>query len=172
MSTQPRHSSFAENPEYQEVIVGDYHEVLGESGGNLPSPFYCPRDMEEDKLEERIRGKLEKLKNIGQAIFMLHVPPYNTNLDLANELDQKMRVKTKGGSVLQQHVGSKTVRKIIEEQQPLIALHGHIHESNNTTNIGRTLCFNPGSDHHHGLMRGFLITLDRDQVRSHAPIQG
>lgn len=165
-----RHSTFAEDPEYQEVIFGDNHEVLGESGGNLPSPFLCPRDMEEDKLEERITKKLASIKNIGQAIFILHIPPYKSTLDMAYELDRELKVKTEGTGVLQQPVGSKAVRKIIEEHQPLIALHGHIHESPGYVQIGRTLCFNPGSDHHHGLMRGFLVTLDRDQVKTHATI--
>jgi Icc-related predicted phosphoesterase len=164
-----RHSSFAEDPEYQSVVFGD-HEVLGESGGNLPSPFLCPRDMEEEELEERIRKKLAAIKDVGRAIFMLHIPPYNSTLDLAYELDRDLRIKTEGTSFLQQSVGSKAVRKIIEEQRPLIALHGHIHESPGTVQIGRTLCFNPGSDHHHGLMRGFLISVDRDQVTSHATI--
>jgi len=167
-----RHSSFAEDPEYQPVIFGDNHQVLGESAGNLPSPFVCPRDMEEEQLKERMGKKVAQLTDVGSAIFMLHIPPYNSTLDLAYELDRELRIKTEGTGFLQQPVGSKAVRAIIEEQQPLIALHGHIHESPGTTQIGRTLCFNPGSDHHHGLMRGFLITLDRDQVKGHATITG
>jgi Icc-related predicted phosphoesterase len=165
-----RHSTFAEDPQHQTVILGENHEVLGESAGNLPSPFTCPRDMDEERLEKRIREKLANIKDIGRAIFMLHIPPYNSTLDLAYELDRELRVKTEGSSFLQQPVGSKAVRTIIEEAQPLIALHGHIHESPGYAQIGRTLCFNPGSDHHHGLMRGFLITLDRDQIKAHATI--
>ena len=57
-------------------------------------------------------------------------------------------------------VGSKTVRKIIEKYQPLLALHGHIHESPGFAKIGRTKCLNPGSEYGEGILKGFLVELD------------
>ena len=52
------------------------------------------------------------------------------------------------------HVGSKAVRQLIEKDQPLIGLHGHIHEARGFVKIGRTLCINPGSEYGEGVLRG------------------
>jgi len=61
-------------------------------------------------------------------------------------------------------VGSTAVRQAIEEYQPLVSLHGHIHESPAANRIGRTLCINPGSDYHTGRIAGCLVTLRSDRV--------
>jgi Icc-related predicted phosphoesterase len=68
-------------------------------------------------------------------ILVAHCPPYETKLD---------RLPT-----LPAPVGSRAVRQFIEVRQPLVSLHGHIHESPEVTgryrdNIGQTLCINPG----------------------------
>jgi Icc-related predicted phosphoesterase len=49
------------------------------------------------------------------------------------------------------HVGSIAMRKIIEQKQPLLTLHGHVHESARITGswkdkIGKTLCFTAAHD--------------------------
>ena len=62
-------------------------------------------------------------------------------------------------------VGSTAVREAIERYQPLLALHGHVHDSAGATRIGRTLCINPGSDYHTGRISGrALIQLRPDRV--------
>jgi len=58
------------------------------------------------------------------AIFLFHTPPYMTHLDLAD-----LAGKTVDHVPLDPHVGSIAVKRFIEERQPLITLHGHIHES-------------------------------------------
>ena len=166
-----RESDFAEDPSQEICILGEYHEVIGESGGNK-TPFNCPRDMEESALKERMETKVKKVKDPGRAIFMLHVPPFDSGLDTAYALDKDLKKVFKGGMPVFAPVGSKSVREIIEEHQPLIALHGHIHESPNTIKIGRTMCFNPGSEYWNGAMHGYIITCDRDRVRGYMPISG
>jgi Icc-related predicted phosphoesterase len=64
-------------------------------------------------------------------------------------------------------VGSKAVRKVIEEYQPLLGLHGHIHESKGVVRIGKTLCINAGSDYLAGNLQGALITIEDDKVKSY-----
>ncbi len=76
-----------------------------------------------------------------RAIFLFHTPPYRTNLDRA-ALDGK-RVDHVPMDV---NVGSIAVKRFIEEHQPLVTLHGHVHESTRITGswrdrIGRTHCF-------------------------------
>ncbi len=78
--------------------------------------------------------------DVSEAIFLFHVPPYDTALDTA-DLDGK----TVDGVPLDPHIGSVAVRRMIEERQPYITLHGHVHESYDLTRtfvekIGRTWC--------------------------------
>jgi kynurenine formamidase len=53
------------------------------------------------------------------------------------------RLLTPGGEPEMAHVGSTSMRKMIEKLQPLAGLHGHIHESKGVTRMGKTQCFNP-----------------------------
>lgn len=80
--------------------------------------------------------------DMSNAIFLFHTPPYNTKLDRA-ALDGKFVEHVP----LDVHVGSIAVERFIKERQPLITLHGHIHESTSITGewketIGKTLAIN------------------------------
>jgi len=88
----------------------------------------------------------EDLKNLimdddlTRAIFLFHSPPYQTSLDRA-ALDGKFIDHVP----LDVHVGSIAIKRMIEQKQPLLTLHGHVHESTSITglwkeNIGRTIC--------------------------------
>ena len=81
-----------------------------------------------------------------EAIFMFHSPPYKTNLDRA-ALDGKMI----DHAPLDVHVGSIAIRRFIEERQPLVTLHGHVHESARITGswrdrLGHTHAFTAAHD--------------------------
>jgi Icc-related predicted phosphoesterase len=70
-------------------------------------------------------------------------------------------------------VGSDAVRSVIEHYQPVMALHGHIHESRGAVKIGRTQAFNPGSEYSEGVLRGLIVTLEAGKgVRSHQFVSG
>ncbi len=84
--------------------------------------------------------------DLSKAIFLFHSPPYQTFLDRAS-LDGKMFDYVP----LDVHVGSIAIKRFIEERQPLVTLHGHIHESTRITGqwkqqIGKTLSFNAAHD--------------------------
>ena len=90
--------------------------------------------------------KLTKGKKLKNSIFLFHSPPYQTTLDRA-ALDGKMIDHVP----LDVHVGSIAIRQFIEEQQPWITLHGHVHESARITGswkekIGRTHLFSAAHD--------------------------
>ena len=83
---------------------------------------------------------------LSQAIFLFHSPPYQTRLDRA-ALDGRQV----DGAPLDVHVGSIAIRRFIEERQPRITLHGHVHESARLTGswqetIGATHCFSAAHD--------------------------
>ena len=69
-------------------------------------------------------------------------------------------------------VGSTAVKKAIGEIQPLLGLHGHVHESRGTIKIGRTLCINPGSEYAAGVLRGVIISLDKNKVKGYQFVSG
>jgi Icc-related predicted phosphoesterase len=64
-------------------------------------------------------------------------------------------------------VGSTAVREAIERHQPVLSLHGHVHESRGTAKIGRTLAINPGSEYNQGLLRGAIVQLNKGKVKMH-----
>jgi len=127
----------------------------------------------EEELIKKFDPMIQKVQNMENAIFNLHVPPYNTPLDLAPELDATLKPVVKGGGGISMiHVGSTTVRQLIEQYKPLLGIHGHIHESRGFVKIGRTLCINPGSEYGEGILRGAVINLDQKSVKSYILTQG
>jgi uncharacterized protein len=145
------------------VEFGGYEMVsLGYSNR---TPFDSPRELDEDELYRRVERLAEQLREPARAIFNLHVPPYDSTLDTAAELDERLNVVTIGSEPKLIPVGSTAVRELIERYQPLLSLHGHVHESAGVTRIGRTLCVNPGSAYHTGRIAGCLITLKGERAR-------
>jgi Icc-related predicted phosphoesterase len=106
------------------------------------------------------------------TIFNLHSPPYRIGIDEAPELKPDFAVVTVGGQPKMIPVGSRAVRTLIEEVQPLAALHGHIHESRGVARIGRTTCINPGSTYAEGVLDGCIVTLRGDKVRNAQIVRG
>jgi Icc-related predicted phosphoesterase len=142
-------------------MIDDDHEMLNVGAANQ-TPWQCPRDKPEEELMQLIEALAVQLKNPAQAVFNLHVPPYDTNLDQAPELDANLTPKLSlTGGFKMGPVGSKSVRKEIEKYQPLISLHGHIHESRSAQKIGRTLCINPGSEYGEGVLRGVVLEFSK-----------
>ncbi|MGE5236183.1 MAG: metallophosphoesterase family protein [Acidobacteriota bacterium] len=85
-------------------------------------------------------------RDLSRAILLFHAPPYRTMLDRA-PLDGRMV----DGVPCDVHVGSIAVRRLIESRQPLVCLHGHVHESPRLTGswcdrLGRTQLFSAAHD--------------------------
>ena len=162
-------SSVVTMVERQVVQLDEHHEMINEGYSN-PTPWHTHREMDEDSLYAVIKAQADQLKDVGNAIFNLHVPPHNSKLDEAPLLDEQLRPVDGGRTYVP--VGSTAVRKAIETYQPLLGLHGHVHEAKGSTNIGRTLCINPGSNYIEGALAGYLISLDKNSIRAFQPVQG
>jgi Icc-related predicted phosphoesterase len=142
-------------------------------GAANQTPWHCPRDLPEEELTRRIEGVTSQLKNPANAIFNLHVPPYDTNLDVAPEIDENLTPKLSlSGGFKMISVGSKAVRAMIEKYQPLMGLHGHIHESRSAQKVGRTMCINPGSEYGEGVLRGVIVDLSKQKLESYTFTMG
>jgi Icc-related predicted phosphoesterase len=113
-----------------------------------------------------------EVKAPGRAVLNLHVPPFETGIDEAPMLDANLQVQTAVGQVKFAPAGSTAVRTLIESMQPLLGLHGHIHEAHGFRMVGRTLVINPGSDYTTGSLDGALVTLERDRVTAHQFVRG
>lgn len=154
-------SSYVINAEGKVVDIDENHEMVSSGYSNM-TPWKCPRDITEEKLAKKIEAVTSKVKNMQSCIFNLHCPPYNTDIDTAVELDKNLKPVVRGMQVSEIPVGSTAVRAAIEKRQPLLGLHGHIHESRGYHKLGRTLCLNPGSEYSEGILRGAIVTLDKD----------
>lgn len=164
-------SAVVRNPDGERLWLDDDHELVGLGAAN-PTPWQCPRDLPEDELAARIHRLTAQLERPQTAVFVFHVPPYDSGLDMAPELDAELRIKHAGGQVLMKPVGSTAVRAAIEQVQPLLSLHGHIHESPGFRRIGRTLCVNAGSEYAEGILKAAVINLEPDRVKGYLPISG
>ena len=162
-----RSSDIIQNVDGKLIQLDEHHEMVNVGAANQ-TPWNCPRDKTEEELEQMIEKVARQVKNPSQAIFNLHVPPFDTNLDIAPELDDNLTPRLSlGGGLKMIPVGSKAVRKAIENYQPLVGLHGHIHESRSAQKIGKTMCFNPGSEYGEGVLRGVVLELSRRGLDSY-----
>ena len=152
------------------VNVGE-HEMLS-FGWSNPTPWKSPRELPEEELYTRVRALAEELRSPATAIFNLHAPPFNSGLDTATELDAELRPVLRGGQPHEIPVGSTAVRQLIEEFQPALALHGHIHESRGITRIGKTVAINPGSDYAGGRIDGCVVDLGPAGVERQQLVSG
>jgi Icc-related predicted phosphoesterase len=138
-------------------------QIFGCSYANM-TPWHCPRDISEEELAAKLEPLVGQIRNMDRAIFDLHAPPYDTGLDEAPELREDMSyVRDATGQPNMVPVGSKTVRDVLQKNQPMLGLHGHIHESAGIRKLGKTTIVNPGSEYGEGVLRGVLVELDAQQ---------
>ena len=146
-----------------------YHEMIA-SGWSNRTPWATEREEDEDQLAARYEAMISKLKDPHNAVFDIHVPPYKSGLDEAPELDKDLRPVLAGNSMIP--VGSTALRAAIEKVQPLLSLHGHIHEGRGTTRIGKTLCINPGSMYEQGTLLGAIVKLGNNKIENYVLTSG
>ena len=146
------------NPDNRVIEIGGFEFVnLGQSN---PTPFKTYRELPEDELQGILEQMFSRVVNLSKCILNSHVPPFGTLLDRAFSMYSS-------SLSLDRHVGSKAVRKAISRYQPLVGLHGHVHESPGVDYIGRTTLFNPGSKYESGQLRAVKVTLEGDKVHSY-----
>jgi hypothetical protein len=102
-------------------------------GGSNKTPFNTPNEYTEEELLAKFKNATKNVKKellLNNFIFITHAPPKNTMADRVNNCN----------------VGSKAVRKIIEEYQPSLVICGHIHESRCIDKIKNSYIVNPSQD--------------------------
>jgi uncharacterized protein len=160
------------DPEEQVIELPGGFELVSFGYSNV-TPWHSPRELSEADLGARIDRAASAAAHPDRTIFNLHVPPIDSSLDDAVLLTADLSPVMRNGSPVIAGVGSTAVRAAIERFQPLVSLHGHIHESRGMVKIGRTAAYNPGSEYSEGVLRGLLLTLEPGKgVRSHQFVAG
>lgn len=141
-------------------------------GWTNPTPWNTFREAEEPELARRIQRSLEHAGDPETTIFNFHAPPYESKLDNAPALNPDLTYKS-GGQALRP-VGSTSVMEAIRSFQPLLGLHGHIHESRGAARIGTTLSLNPGSSYEEGILQAAVVTIDpkKGNVKNYQLVNG
>jgi Icc-related predicted phosphoesterase len=146
------------------VTIGDKYEMISCAWVNI-TPWNSPRECSEEELAKKLQREIDRLSEFKNALFNFHAPPINTHLDIAPAVDKSLKQKTTLGAPEMDHVGSSAVREAIEKKQPLLGLHGHIHESAGNHKIGETICINPGSKYTAGAFSAYIIDITEDGVK-------
>jgi hypothetical protein len=160
-------SKYVTNAEGKVININNDNEMIS-SGWSTPTPWKTPREISDEMLAKKIESLASQIDNMENCIFALHDPPRDTSLDEAQAIDKNLKA-TMGDTM---HVGSSSVRNAIIKYQPLLGLHGHIHESKGFCKLGRTLCTNPGSVYGTGTLQNALIVLDKNKVEDFALLMG
>ena len=163
---QSKHVELAEG---RLIQLDEHHEMIN-SGWTTPTPWNTPREEAEEQLRQRIQVMIDQLRSVKNSVFNLHDPPYGSGLDEAPELTADMRPAYAGRSLVP--VGSHAVLDLIDKYQPLLALHGHVHEGKGTRKYKRTLCINPGSMYEQGMLHGAVVELKPEKVGNYVLTTG
>jgi Icc-related predicted phosphoesterase len=156
----------------EEVVSLDNEHEAACCGWSNPTPWHTPRECSEDELLQKLERTVAKVKNLETSVFCFHCPPYDSQIDFAPKLKEDLTPIYAHGKPLMVPVGSKSVRAVIEKYQPLLGLHGHIHESSGYLKIGRTQCVNPGSEYGEGILRAYLVELDGSKITRLQRVEG
>jgi Icc-related predicted phosphoesterase len=149
------------------VVQIDDDHTMASVGFSNPTPWKTPREIPDEKLGEIIEDMCAQVKDFSHCIFNFHVPPLDSTLDSCPKLDWTTDPPSpimSGGQIVFAGAGSQSVRKAIETHQPMLSLHGHIHEAQGVIKIGRTTCINPGSEYGEGILRGCLVVISEGKI--------
>ncbi|MGA8855766.1 MAG: metallophosphoesterase [Candidatus Bathyarchaeia archaeon] len=166
-----KNSPYCTFAEESAVSLDGEHEAACVGWSN-PTPWNSPRECSEEELMSKLEKTVSQVKNVKNSLFCLHCPPFESQIDNAPKLDKDFRPVMEGGRPVYIPVGSKSVRAIIEKYQPLLGLHGHIHECRGWMKIGRTQCMNPGSEYTEGILSAYLIEMDGEKIKRLQRVEG
>jgi Icc-related predicted phosphoesterase len=165
-----RRSSRVELAEGRAVELGEGFSMVSTGWSNL-TPWRTFRELPEPELAAQIERMIPAGATMSRTVFNFHCPPYGSGLDEAPEVDEQFNIRDAGRALVP--VGSRAVREAIERHQPVLALHGHIHEGKGVARLGKTLCINAGSAYEQGVLQGAIIELNvRKGIKSYSLTTG
>jgi uncharacterized protein len=165
------HASLVETGDEDHPIEIDGFKIIS-MGWTNPTPWHTFREEPEEGIAKRIETALQHADDPSTTIFNFHAPPFGSKLDNAPALNDDLTYKA-GGQALGP-VGSTSVRDAIAAYQPMLSLHGHIHESKGASRIGSTLALNPGSSYEEGILQAAIVNIDtkKRKVKNYQLVNG
>jgi Icc-related predicted phosphoesterase len=165
------HARVVETGDEDHPIELDGYRMIS-MGWTNPTPWNTFREEPEEGLAIRIGRALEHASDPDHTILNFHAPPYGSKLDNAPALNADMTYVSGGQAI--RPVGSTAVRDAVTSFQPLLSLHGHIHESRGAARLGRTLALNPGSSYEEGILQAAVVNLDpkKNKVKNYQLVNG
>jgi uncharacterized protein len=160
-----------ENPEGQVIDLNGQHQLVALGYSNI-TPWKTPRELDEGTLGARLDTDFGSVQEPALTIAAIHCPPYDSGLDTAPALDENFKIQYESGVVRMAAVGSPAVRRALEKFQPMVSVHGHIHESAGVRKIGSTVAINPGSEYADGTLRAALVSIRGARLLGHQFING
>jgi Icc-related predicted phosphoesterase len=154
------------NAESRGIDLPGGYELFSTGWANI-TPWHTARELDEPALLDHLEKILAGVGDADRAIFNIHVPPKDSGLDSCYEVNERLDVVTEIGQPKLIGAGSAAVRDVLIRMQPLVSLHGHIHESRGMARIGRTIAVNPGSEYSEGILRGVLLKLRGSRVEEY-----
>jgi len=139
------------------------------------TPWKTPREISEDELARKIVEAIHGVEDFGKCIFNFHCPPKDSTLDTCPMLDTSTDPPTvimEAGNPVLFGAGSTSVRAAINKYQPVLALHGHIHESRGIARLGKTVCINPGSEYGEGILHGVIVNISDGKIEGYQLTSG
>ncbi len=151
------------------------YQLVGYGKSN-PTPWHTPRETADAIVGQELR-RLTAKADPARTLLIAHAPPVDTTIDKAPRLTADMKQVLSGGHMEMVSVGSAEVRKVIEEFEPVVAFHGHIHESPGVdTVIGqhgkKVPVMNPGSLYSTGVLQGIIVQLANGKVKGYTSRRG
>jgi uncharacterized protein len=142
-------------------------------GWTNPTPWHTFREAEEPELAKRIDRAVSHMDDPERTIFNFHAPPFGSKLDNAPAINEATMQYISGGQAIRP-VGSTSIRDSIRRDQPILSLHGHIHESKGAARLGRTLAVNPGSSYEEGVLQAAVIDIDakKGKIKNYQLVNG
>jgi Icc-related predicted phosphoesterase len=167
LETLHRHAGEHVVPCEGRVVELDAEHTMATVGWSTQTPWDTPREASEDEIAAMIEVSVAQVPDVARCIFNFHCPPKDTPIDTCLKLEKASDVAPgelprpvrDGGRFHFIGGGSQAVRDAVSRYQPAIGLHGHIHESPGWFRIGRTRCFNPGSEYGQGLLAGWIVAI-------------
>jgi Icc-related predicted phosphoesterase len=156
----------------------DAEHTMVTVGLSTVTPWDTPREASEAQIGSAIEAEVAKVPDVGRAVFNFHCPPKDTPIDTCLKLKDPEhpgglpQPVHEGGRFVTIGGGSTAVREAVERFQPVVGLHGHIHESGGRFRVGRTRCFNPGSEYTQGTLAGWIIGLKGGKLTTHQHTSG
>ncbi len=157
------------------VVELDEEHTMVTVGWSTHTPWDTPREATEEEIAGMIEARVAKVPDVGRCVFNFHCPPKDTPIDTCLKLQDASDLgpgelpgpDREGGRFHFIGGGSRAVREAVERYQPVVGLHGHIHESSGWFRLGRTRCFNPGSEYVQGRLQGWIVALRGGRLTGH-----